>query len=73
MVNFCVKRSRLKPGIIITHTNMKTDKISNLEGLSYEAPSVTSLDIMNEGLLCQSGMNDRADNGYDDSFDLGEI
>ena len=52
---------------------MKTDKISNLEGLSYEAPSVTSLDIMNEGLLCQSGMNDRADNGYDDSFDLGEI
>ena len=35
---------------------MKTDKISNLEGLSYEAPSVTSLDIMNEGLLCQSGV-----------------
>ena len=55
MVNFCVKRSRLKPGIIITHTNMKTDKILNLEGLSYEAPSVTSLDILSEGLLCQSG------------------
>ena len=54
MVNFCVKRSRLKPGIIITHTNMKTDKIFNPEGLSYEAPSVTSLDILSEGLLCQS-------------------
>ena len=53
---------------------MKTDKILNLEGLSYEAPSVTSLDIMNEGLLCQSGsVFDRADNGYDDDFDLGEI
>ena len=34
---------------------MKTDKIFNPEGLSYEAPSVTSLDILSEGLLCQSG------------------
>lgn len=33
---------------------MKTDKIFNPEGLSYEAPSVTSLDILSEGLLCQS-------------------
>ena len=34
---------------------MKNNKITNLEGLSYETPSVTSLDILSEGLLCQSG------------------
>lgn len=52
---------------------MKTDKNLNWGGQPYEAPSVTSLDILSEGLLCQSGMYDRADNGYDDDFDLGEI
>lgn len=53
---------------------MKNIKITNLEGLSYETPSVTSLDILSEGLLCQSGL-DRADNGYQfgNDFDLGEI
>lgn len=56
----------------ITKFNMRTDKIL-ICGQPYEAPTVTSLDILSEGLLCQSGINDRADNGYDDSFDLGEI
>ena len=48
---------------------MKTDKISNLEGLSYEAPSVTSLDIMNEGLLCQSGSGS-IDNATEEDWGL---
>ena len=35
---------------------MNTDKIFTKVEPSYEAPSVTSLDILSEGLLCQSGM-----------------
>lgn len=42
--------------IIITKTNMNTDKIFVRGGQPYEAPSVTPLDILSEGLLCQSGM-----------------
>ena len=59
---------------IITLINMNTDKIFARGGQPYEAPSVTPLDILSEGLLCQSGL-DRADNGYQfgDDFDLGEI
>lgn len=57
----------------ITQFNMRTDKNLTWGGQPYEAPTVTSLDILSEGLLCQSGMYDRADNGYDDDFDLGEI
>ena len=34
---------------------MNTDKIFARERQSYEAPSVTPLDILSEGLLCQSG------------------
>lgn len=41
--------------IIITKTNMNTDKIFVRGGQPYEAPSVTPLDILSEGLLCQSG------------------
>ena len=41
--------------IIITKTNMNTDKIFARGGQPYEAPSVTPLDILSEGLLCQSG------------------
>ena len=54
---------------------MRTDKNLTWGGQPYEAPTVTSLDILSEGLLCQSGMYDRADNGYGygDDFDLGEI
>lgn len=40
--------------IIITKTNMNTDKIFVRGGQPYEAPSVTPLDILSEGLLCQS-------------------
>ena len=35
---------------------MKTDKNLNWGGQPYEAPSVTPLDILSEGLLCQSGL-----------------
>ena len=34
---------------------MRTDKIL-ICGQPYEAPTVTSLNILSEGLLCQSGM-----------------
>lgn len=33
---------------------MNTDKIFVRGGQPYEAPSVTPLDILSEGLLCQS-------------------
>lgn len=40
----------------ITQFNMRTDKNLTWGGQPYEAPTVTSLDILSEGLLCQSGM-----------------
>ena len=52
---------------------MIDNRLMDFAKMPYEAPSVTSLDILSEGLLCQSGFNDRADNDYDPSFDLGEI
>lgn len=34
---------------------MKKHNQKHLEGVSYEAPSANMLDILSEGLLCQSG------------------
>ena len=38
---------------------------------SYETPTVTTLDILSEGVLC--GSFDNPGYGYDDENDLGEI
>ena len=53
----CVKMAQITSciGKIITLINMNTDKIFVRGGQPYEAPSVTPLDILSEGLLCQSG------------------
>ena len=37
----------------------------------YEAPSIKTLDILSEGVLC--GSYDTANFGYDDDNNLGEI
>ena len=52
----CVKMAQITSciGKIITLINMNTDKIFVRGGQPYEAPSVTPLDILSEGLLCQS-------------------
>ena len=52
----CVKMAQITSCIekIITLINMNTDKIFVRGGQPYEAPSVTPLDILSEGLLCQS-------------------
>ena len=49
---------------------MTKNNSMNLEGMSYETPSVNVLDVQAEGVLCAS--YDRADFGYEDN-DLGEI
>ena len=53
----CAKMAQITSCIekIITLINMNTDKIFARGGQPYEAPSVTPLDILSEGLLCQSG------------------
>lgn len=38
---------------------------------TYETPTITTLNIQSEGVLC--GSYDSADNGYDPDNDLGEI
>lgn len=38
---------------------------------TYEFPSVKTLDLMSEGVLC--GSYDVPDSGYNDDNDLGEI
>ena len=54
---FCAKMTQITSCIekIITLFYMNTDKIFVRGGQPYEAPSVTPLDIISEGLLCQSG------------------
>ena len=51
---------------------MKKLNQNYLGGALYEAPSVKTLDILSEGLLCQSALYDRADVDYGFK-DLGEI
>ena len=38
---------------------------------SYETPTVTTLEVLSEGVLC--GSYDSPSYGYDDDNDLGEI
>lgn len=54
--------------IIITKTNMNTDKIFVRGGQPYEAPSVTPLDILSEGLLCQSFGDNFDENNHTEKF-----
>ncbi len=54
--------------IIITKTNMNTDKIFVRGGQPYEAPSVTPLDILSEGLLCQSFGDNFDENNNTEKF-----
>ena len=42
---------------------MMTDTKITWGGLHYEAPTVTSLDILSEGLLCQSGFGEANEAG----------
>ena len=50
----------------MTFNNKTMQKVS-----SYETPSVTTLEVLSEGVLC--GSYDSADNGYNPDNDLGEI
>ncbi|MBO5943173.1 MAG: hypothetical protein J6Q63_07800 [Bacteroidales bacterium] len=45
---------------------------NNTRGVqTYETPSVTTLEVLSEGVLC--GSYDNPGYGYDDDNDLGEI
>lgn len=57
--------------IIITKTNMNTDKIFVRGGQPYEAPSVTPLDIISEGVLCGSFRANEIDDA--EEFDWGTL
>ena len=50
---------------------MTKNNSMNLEGMSYETPSVNVLNVQSEGVLC--GSFDNPAYGYDDENDLGEI
>lgn len=47
---------------------MNTDKIFVRGGQPYEAPSVTPLDILSEGLLCQSFGDNFDENNNTEKF-----
>ena len=47
---------------------MNTDKIFVRGGQPYEAPSVTPLDILSEGLLCQSFRDNFDENNNTEKF-----
>lgn len=51
---------------------MNTNNKNNVWAVeTYETPTITTLNIQSEGVLC--GSFDSADNGYDPDNDLGEI
>lgn len=51
---------------------MNTNNKNNVWAVeTYETPTITTLNILSEGVLC--GSFDSADNGYDPDNDLGEI
>lgn len=51
---------------------MNTDNKNNVWGVeTYATPTITTLKIQSEGVLC--GSYDRADSDYDDENNLGEI
>lgn len=66
----CVKMAQITSCIekIITLINMNTDKIFARGGQPYEAPSVTPLDILSEGLLCQSFGDNFDENNNTEKF-----
>ena len=50
---------------------MTFNKNNTRGGQTYETPSVTTLEVLSEGVLCAS--YDNPGYGYDDDNDLGEI
>ena len=53
---------------IITLINMNTDKIFARGGQPYEAPSVTPLDILSEGVLCGSFNANKIDDATEEDW-----
>lgn len=47
---------------------MKKHNQKHLEGVSYETPSVKTLDILSEGLLCVSAPGATIDPGTEDDW-----
>ena len=47
---------------------MKKHNQTHLEGVSYETPSVKTLDILSEGLLCVSAPGSTIDPGTEDDW-----
>lgn len=47
---------------------MKKHNQKHLEGVSYETPSVKTLDILSEGLLCVSAPGSTIDPGTEDDW-----
>ena len=52
---------------------MNFNKTNTRGGQTYETPSVTTLEVLSEGVLCGSGDFDTPGYGYDKENDLGEI
>lgn len=52
---------------------MNFNKTNTRGGQTYETPSVTTLEVLSEGVLCGSGDFDTPGYGYDNENDLGEI
>lgn len=51
---------------------MNTNNKNNVWAVeTYETPTITTLEVLSEGVLC--GSYDSANNGYDPDNDLGEI
>ena len=50
---------------------MNQNKTFEMAGATYETPTITTLEVLTEGVLC--GSYDNPGYGYDDENDLGEI
>lgn len=47
---------------------MKQNNSINWKAQSYETPSVTTLEVVSEGVLCMSSHDNTIDNAYEDDW-----
>ena len=47
---------------------MNLNKTFEMAGATYETPTITTLEVLSEGVLCMSSHDNTIDNAYEDDW-----
>lgn len=47
---------------------MNQNKTFDMGGATYETPTITTLEVLSEGVLCMSSHDNTIDNAYEDDW-----